>query len=355
MKTCYMTSPKRKLIVILLHVLVFFTLDAQAVSTHKWHPGNYISLYPNELEPAYFNGVLKDLSAHPKFQGVHKQYFWNKLEPTYGVYDFSEIVSDVQKLAKIGKRLVIRIEAESFQGKQIYVPSYLLTAAYEGGVYPIYAGNGYNVAYYNVNVQNRLIALVKALGSKFDTNPNVEAVTFEETAPSTWETTFQKLYQDDYVAGMLRVAVAAKAAFPHTVVIQNVNFPLASLPLIFDTLKSNGVGIGGPDTLEHDASLVNGSYFYQSQVVGNLPVGMSVDYSDYETSTGSLSKLDYPSVSSIYEFNANNLKSNYIFWLRRTKESNGSDYWLDVLDFFATLPSTSSLSSSCPAAINPCN
>ena len=68
-------------------------VEVQSVVSNvvKWHPGHYISLYPNQKEPYYFYSAMIDLRGNPGFKGVQKKYFWNKLEPSYGVYDFSEI------------------------------------------------------------------------------------------------------------------------------------------------------------------------------------------------------------------------------------------------------------------------
>ena len=150
----------------------------------KWHPGHYILRYPKQKEPEYFYSVMLDLRATPVFRGVQKKYFWNKLEPQKGVYDFSEVKSDLANLARINKQLILTVQAQSFITSEKLVPEYLLADEYEGGVYPINTGRGFNVAYYNTPVQDRLIALVQALGREFDQHPNLEAINFEETSPS---------------------------------------------------------------------------------------------------------------------------------------------------------------------------
>ena len=92
--------------------------------------------------------------------------------------------ADLTNLARINKQLVLAIQGVSFVNSEKLVPSYLLTEEYGGGVYPINTGKGFNVAYYNAKVQDRLIALLTALGKEFDGNPNLEAIQLQETSPS---------------------------------------------------------------------------------------------------------------------------------------------------------------------------
>lgn len=334
--------------------------DTKKVKSVKWNPGHYISLYPKQDEPYYFNSVLKDLKANPGFKGVQKKYFWNKLEPTRGAYDFSEIKKDLANLSVIKKRLVLVVQAESFITSEKLVPSYLLSHEYEGGVYPINSGKGFNVAYYNTKVQDRMVLLVEALGKEFNGHPYLEAVTFEETSPSRREPEWHKAYIKNYIAGMLKVAGAANKAFPNTVVIQYVNYPETSLPHIVGTLSSSGIGMGGPDTYRNNIHLAKGVYAYYKNASGIIPIGMGVDYHNYQSSVGGSGLIDKPSIASIHQFAVEKLKPNYMFWLRRTKElNNGTNYWQDVLNYFQSFNwesnPTGSLSDVCPSAFVSCN
>lgn len=334
--------------------------DTKEVKSVKWNPGHYISLYPKQDEPYYFNSVLKDLKANPSFKGVQKKYFWNKLEPTRGAYDFSEIKKDLANLSVIKKRLVLVVQAESFITSEKLVPSYLLSHEYEGGVYPINSGKGFNVAYYNTKVQDRMVLLVEALGKEFNGHPYLEAVTFEETSPGSKEPEWHRTYIKNYIAGMLKVAGAANKAFPNTVVIQYVNYPETSLSQIVGTLISSGIGMGGPDTCENNTHLAKGVYTYYPKISGVVPIGMGVDYHNYQSSVGGGGPIDKPSIASIHQFAVAKLKPNYMFWLRRTKEpSNGSNYWQDVLDYFKKFDWQSDpdggINTNCPKLFKQCN
>lgn len=332
--------------------------DNYQTTTTKWHPGHYILLYPSQSR-AYFNSVMRDLQVNPAFRGVQKKYLWKDLEPEFGVYNFSEIESDLANLARINKQLVLTVQAESFLNKEIRVPDYLLTDTYSGGVYPINSGQGFNAAYYNANVQERMIALLRALGKEFDSHPNLEALNLEETSPGRQEPEWHRAYFRNYITGMMRVAVEAKMAFPTTVVIQYVNYPETALPMITRTLKSHGIGIGGPDVYEKNPHLAKGIYSYYPSLSGVLPIGMAVDYHNYQSSVGGSAPVDNPSIASIHQFAQRQMNPNYMFWLRRTGDGRRTpDYWGNVLQYMKKYngqnDASGGLNTNCPTAIMPC-
>ncbi|WP_020162401.1 hypothetical protein [Cycloclasticus pugetii] len=348
---------KNTIMFTVLFCMLFLSLQTSAET--KWHPGHYIYVYPNQDEPRYFYSVMRELRANPIFRGVQKKYFWNKLEPQFGVYDFSEIRNDLANLKIIDKYLILSVQAESFVTNEKFVPDYLLTNEYDGGVYPINTGKGYNVAYYNHKVQERLIALVAALGEEFDRNSQLEAINFEETSPSRNEPKWHKAHIKEYITGMLRVARAAKISFPNTTVIQYVNYPESSLNEVTDTLIAYGIGMGGPDVYSQNRHLEQGVYSYYPKIAGAIPIGMAVDYHNYQSSTGGEGIKNRPSVASIHKFAMSKLKPNYMFWLRRTAEPwNGTDYWQDVIDYFNKFDWHSDpvggLESGCPSLVAPC-
>lgn len=349
------------LMVCIMFSTTCFSSDNSEIHTgvKKWHPGHYILLYPGQKSPAYLNSVVRELRENPAFLGVQKKYLWKDLEPLYGVYDFSEIREDLASLGAINKQLVLTVQAESFLHGEVRVPSYLLNEAYEGGVYSINSGQGLNVAYYNANVQARMVALVQALGKEFDKSVNLEAVNFEETSPSRQEPEWHRAYFKKYISGMLRVAIEAKKAFPNTVVIQYVNYPETALPMIIQTLKDNQLGVGGPDVYENNPYLAKGIYSYYPQIAGLVPIGMSVDYHNYQSSFGMSGPIDNPSIESIHQFAMKKLKPNYMFWLRRTSSpSNKVEYWKSVLDYMKKYDGKNDvaggLRTECPLVISPC-
>lgn len=330
----------------------------------KWHPGHYLLVYPQDSQSdaqfaTYTSSVIKGVSETPGLQGIQKQYFWNKLEPSKGVYDFSEIRRDLAALRVVNKHLIISFQERSFIDGKNYAPSYLMTSEYGGGVYSFNSGKGYNVNYWNVNVQDRLIALINELGRQFNSHPNLEALNFEESSHSNRDEAWKTKYSTLYYTGVIRVAQAAKQAFPNTVVLQYINYADWNMPRLVSAVANGGIGVGGPDTSEFDVNLLNTSYEYIRNLAGTLPVGMAVQYLNYEYNNGK-GPVNPPEISSIHTFAQNYLKANYIFWMRRTAETwNGSNYYQDVLNHLKTIDwnknNSGGLSTACPQIYESCS
>lgn len=329
-------------------------VDSFAPSGTKWHPGHYLMLYMTTTD-ADMPGIIMSIAEVPGIRGIQRVYKWKNLEPVEGKYDFSSIQKDLDALAAIGKRLVIQVQAKSNKPGQVFVPSYLLNRQYDGGIYNTNGGN--NVAYWNAGVQERLLALVGELGRQFDGHPNLEAVNFDETAPSTNDKAWLNAHLDDYLAGMMRVVLAAKQAFPHTVVLQYINWPVKPLPWMLAKFKSAGVGVGGPDVYVEDQGLAQGAYQYIRSVSGDLPIGMAVQYGNYSHKSDN-SRFDPPSIASLNHFARDILRVNYIFWLRRTREPDGADYYQDLKNYFRTIDwqanPSGGLNTACPKALVKC-
>ena len=334
--------------------------DAESV---KWHPGHYLLIYPENKQSAvqralYLESVIKkDLVNRPFLRGVQKQYFWNKLEPEKDRYDFSEIARDLAMLAKVNKQLVISFQERSFNTNEILAPDYLLTSEYGGGVYALMTGKGFNVNYWNSAVQERLVKLVQALGREFNHHPNLEAIHFEETSHSNRDEKWANQYSTKYYDGVIRVAQAAKKAFPNTVVLQYINYADWNFDRVYNSMIDAGVAVGGPDVFEKDKNLLNFSYKYISRSTNIVPIGMAVQYTNYDYDNGT-GPYNPPSINSIYNFAKNELHANYIFWLRRTYEDwNGTDYYRDVMNFMNTLDvkdTSGGLNSRCPIKLRSC-
>ncbi|MEZ0232239.1 MAG: DUF4124 domain-containing protein [Methylophilaceae bacterium] len=340
------------------------TVAADQTVPVKWHPGHYVMVYPqgtstDASHKAYMDSVIQEVGINPAFQGIQKQYFWNKLEPAKGVYDFSEIKKDLAALALVHKRLVVSFQERSYNTGDVYAPKYLLTSEYAGGVYSYNSGKGFNVNYWHEGVQDRLVALVTEMGKQLNGYSNLEAVNLEETAHSNHDQVWVKNYSTKYYNGVIRVALATKTAFPNTVVIQYINYADWNMDKIVSAMVGAGIGLGGPDVSEKDTGLLNTSYQIIQNQSGKLPIGMAVQYLNYDFNNGRGPK-DPPSIASIHAFAQNTLKANYIFWMRRTKEPwNGSDYYQDILIHMNTLNWTASpkggLDTKCPTLLKACN
>lgn len=288
---------------------------------------------------------------------MQRVYKWNDLEPIEGKYDVNMIRRDLEALARVNKRLIVQIDAKSNRDGQVFVPSYLLKPQYEGGVYKC-TTVGNNAAYWNKGVQARMIALVKELGRQLNDHPSLEAVNFEETSPSNNNPEWVRTYMEGYLQGMENVVMAAREAFPNTVVIQYINWPVKPLPAMVERFRSARIGVGGPDVLVEDDGLIRGSYPVIQGVAGQVPIGMAVQYDNYSQKSDN-KKHAPPGIAALHQFALDKLKANYIFWLRRVREpANNSDYYADLRRYFDTLDwvadPAGGLETRCPTVFSRC-
>jgi hypothetical protein len=243
----------------------------------KWNPGHYMASYNVLFGGSTISKVqaeLDDLDNHDAILGYRVYITWAELEPTKGNYDFSLLDAILQRL-KTGynkpKRLVIYLWLY-YQGSMrsndarilpLYVqsdPTY--GASPVAGRYGWWGKNSngestgqYAPALYYPPLMDRLIALVQALGKRYDGDPNVEAIQFMENATIAQSAarlgSLDPNYSDAaWLAQTQRMLTAAKAAFPHTnVVMDNSYFLHASFGIaLTQWLAANRMSLGAPDT-----------------------------------------------------------------------------------------------------------
>lgn len=293
----------------------------------KWHPGHYVTLAPFASDgPEYFNEVLDEISRYPALRGIQKRYLWADLEKKEGVYDFSQIENDLARLANRDKRLVILLQTKSFKTGISAVPSYLRTEKYEGGEFAINIGKmdavtskaqtGANLKLWNPHVRDRLAALTRSLGERFNSHSHLEAVALTETALGQPATAIPGDLQKRYFDNLLEINREMRRALPNTVTLQFVNFPRSILKDFIGGLAETGVGLGGPDIFPEDLGLVRGVYPYYPKLAGTIPLAPSVQHENYYTRRHR-GPPDAPRVEELYRFARDNLKANYLFWTRR--------------------------------------
>lgn len=95
-------------LIVLLGMLfqpLFLSAAVSAVNM-KWFPGHYIM---NNLDVPETENLLIDFKSVVSMRGIQRSYYWSNLEPSKGVYDFSEIEADLAQVSKYGKKLSIMI------------------------------------------------------------------------------------------------------------------------------------------------------------------------------------------------------------------------------------------------------
>nr|WP_242447342.1 glycoside hydrolase [Nitrosomonas supralitoralis] len=300
----------------------------------KWHPGHYYTIqnWAND-DPIYMAKVYTELGATPALRGMQLRYLWGWLEKSPGVYDFSSIDKHLAKLTAMNKRLVIQVQTKSFNANWKLIPDYLKAPQYEGGAFkysdfgPIPSNDGsrygHNIKLWNPNVRDRLIALFKALGERYNSHPNFEGIGMIETAMGQAITPLTTPQLDGWFNNLIIVQQNMRTFFPNTMTIQEINYPRNNLKQITSAMAEMGGALGCPDVYPDEPGLnfpgnpysPQGAYRYFSQLTGVVPIAPTVEKVNYLNTRGD--KLGHvPTVQELLVFARNDLKSNYIFWQR---------------------------------------
>ncbi|MDZ5461545.1 hypothetical protein [Azohydromonas lata] len=288
----------------------------------KWHPGHYVALGASAGEYLTTN-TFKEISALPNVRGVMTRYAWRDIETSRGVYDFSRIDRDLNLARAAGKQLFITISTKAFQAGARALPDYLHTAEYGGGVYRIRisgkdatgseATTGENIALYEPSVRDRLVALARVLGRRYNAQNNFEGIAYNETALGQAVVPLTDAQKNTFFANLAQVDTATRQAFPNTVVMQFLNFPKPNMPGLVSNMLNAGVALGGPDTFLNDSTLEASAYPLYDTVAGKLPLGPSVQAENYVT-TYQFGPYAPPAVTDLYAFARGRLHANYLFW-----------------------------------------
>ena len=278
----------------------------------KWHPGHYVM--------ADRTSIKKKVGNYPNIKGAKIRYFWRDLEPKKGKYDFSEIEKDLAAFSKINKRLFIYIEYKAFnkqaQNKRC-APEYIKKM---GGIGFVYyddlkrsAHKGHKIwkciaQIYKKPVADRVVALIHALGNRFNNEPYIEGLLLPETAGSGGDGSNNSI-ANNYRAALKRINTEAKKAFPNSLVFVQTNYLPggdSAMKNIMDHALKSGIGVGGPDlfTPNRESSATK----LYNQYAGKMPLSISNERA---------TKVAGDSPSKAFKYavtDKNGLHVNYLFW-----------------------------------------
>lgn len=295
----------------------------------KWHPGHYVFVGQARIRA--------DHLASP-FRGVQRMYAWSDLEPAQERYDFAGIETDLTLARAAGRQLVLQLQYKAFGDGQRRVPHYLQGPAYGGGVFRTMTG-ALDPVIWNDQVGARLDALIAALGRRFDRDPTLEAVVLPETSVSARlgmepQPGVEAYSVPAYVLALQARMLTLRQAFPRTVVIQYLNYPVDALVPLANFMRQHGVGMGGPDVYPRDSPLADpqrGVYRLYAPLSGLVPLGAAVQSPDYSVAAKKASAgykrrgrrdaeaasaddlLPIP-VREHLQLARETLKLNYLFW-----------------------------------------
>lgn len=319
----------------LMLILVIVFIPSQTTFADdgvKWHPGHYYATMGHgKNNPTYMKNVYAELERTPALRGLQVRYAWAELEASEGVYNFAPIDTILDELAKRGKRLFILIQTKSFNLNLKSVPDYLKAEKYENGTYVFVTygekkPKGENIKLWNPLVRDRLIALFRALGERYNAHPNFEGIGLPETALGEPSTKFTTTDIGHFFTNLLIVHQEMRQSFPNTITLQSVNHPRSILKSFTDRMKTIGTALSGPDIFLEDPAMnasetkntSKGVYHYYPELSGIVPIVPSVMQSNYAM-TQHNKKTREPSIHELLAFAKNNLKANYIIWTRDPK------------------------------------
>jgi hypothetical protein len=173
----------------------------------KWNPGHWMLTY-TQLENGRTLSVVQDeltsLSESPGIVGYKTFVTWGYLEPQEGHYYFDDIDAMIGPGGQFttmtpARHLILQLNPNVFNSgtqsvprDERFLPSYIYEdpATYGPAVlgdsglanpngyggFWVQATGGYSANFVNPNVQARLIALLQALGARYDDNPLFEGV-----------------------------------------------------------------------------------------------------------------------------------------------------------------------------------
>jgi hypothetical protein len=257
------------------------------------------------------------------------RYYWRDLETAPGVYDFSRIQRDLDLVASQGMRLIVNPADKTFKNTPP-VPNYLT-----GYLLPNRKG-GQSVKRWDPYVVNRWVALMDAIGKRFDSHPNFEAIATEESALSvnndilTNNGYTPEKYRDALIDMLQRTA----QAFPTSRTFWYMNFfPMRQdyIAQVARAVAPYDVAMGGPDILPDDYAIKTHAYPFYDQFKDTMPlfcVAMLDSYKHYHEGTSTLWTME-----EIFEFGRDQLHLNYMLW---TSKPNANTY-NDTRDAFRVI------------------
>jgi len=191
------------------------TTESVVQPVKKHNPGHYLALYGYEKQSAMYD------AAWPGVRGINKRYTWHSLEPALGVYDFSQIESDLAVAASQGLQLVVMVEDKSFRNDPPPTPEYLWGEQYTR----LTRNNGYTAVRYEPYVIERFTALLSALGERFDSHPNLEGVALQESAIGFVQSILDETgyTPEKYRDALIEVVLSAADSFPTSQVFWYMN------------------------------------------------------------------------------------------------------------------------------------
>lgn len=332
----------------LLASLAATSVSAQAI---KFNPGHYVVLNGGDSIATHLRHI-DQIGTVNSIRGVQIRIWWKDLETSRGVYNFSMIDTYLARLSRYNKRLVVRVMDRRFGTSTAtgIIPSYMMTSTYGGGV--TRSRTGYVARLWDYRVMDRMIALYRAMGSRYNSNRYFEGITTEE-ATLALPSTLPSGYSHSALAAQYeRLVTNTRSAMPNTAIFMNVNW-LGSLDTVSRLVQSLVRPYGAvnssntvPSTINHGQLAWTGRGSMGAEYRGLLGIATSVEHGELGGSSGDFTP------AQIGSFAYNTLRANHVFWVRNTWSGDSSQRWdTGILPYLRTNPP---VRTGCPTAYGAC-
>lgn len=86
------------------------------MATKRWFPGHYIQAFDQASRTCLVESERLLVSANANFKGYQIAVWWDQIEPSFGVYDFTDVLEALDRANLTGKKCWIRFIDRAFQG-----------------------------------------------------------------------------------------------------------------------------------------------------------------------------------------------------------------------------------------------
>lgn len=268
----------------------------------QFTPGNYYllpisaSVKSSNTVTGWYSGYnpdsdtytsLTEIKTRDSFKGIQVRFYWNQVETSKGVYNFTRlgrILDDVANTARsgVGKKVMFLFAVSVGDGHLVdslhVVPEYMLSVTadkqgpgsdgidYDGGQwgYDGAGSDGYRVRIANTNVLLRLNLMMSELGTYLRGHPNYatfESLAFSESSignvASGWTAPDEDTTLQNTIAAVLNFDNSVPERMTHPM----INYPRSTdadpgrIDTSIDSMRANKLGFGSPNVFWDDNGL----------------------------------------------------------------------------------------------------
>lgn len=230
----------------------------------RWNPGHWIKTQGADSRTDranYWSVVFSGMDQAEAFapiKGCFVNVAWGSFNTTGSTYDWTELDALFARAVSQDLKLIIPITYKNFEGTVgLIAPADLIAAN-------TYAtSSGWITAVWRPAVMTRFIAAVQAFADRYKDHPNLEAVSWSESAPSLNIPSPPADYTRSALSTQLQaLTVAAAPMFPDNWVLICVNSLGGQLTQMINAGFTAGAGFSTPDAVD-----TNGIRIFRGETV----------------------------------------------------------------------------------------